>query len=272
MTRFICILAVAIVVLGTSPQLVAQQADDSGARQLFQLLNQARAQQGLKTLEWNDQLAAAALKHSQLMAQSRKLSHDFPGEAKLMQRLANAGLRLDRSGENVAYDATVQGAHEGLMHSPPHRANILSPDYNAVGMAIISAGAMLYVTQDFAHLLPQTSDGDAAALIDAKFAELRKKSGAPRLAHEPNARVQSQACSMAQNDELVTRPALSLPGARYAVAFTATDPNQLPNTVARYRDVRDVDRYSLGVCFARSPSYPAGVYWVLLVLFSPRRS
>lgn len=271
MNKFLCIVALALAVC-MLPKATVAAADDSGARELFELLNQARAQQGLKPLEWDDQLATAALKHSELMAKSGKLSHDFPGEPKLMQRLANSGLRLDRSGENVAYDSTVQGAHEGLMHSPPHRANILSAEYNAVGVAIVSAGGMLYVTEDFAHVLPETSDVDASNVIQARFAVVRKKAGASRLAYEPNSRVQSLACSMAQKDQLVTQPALSLPGARYAVAYTATQPDQLPTTVARYRDVRDVDHYSVGVCFARSPNYPAGVYWVLLVLFSPNRS
>jgi hypothetical protein len=46
----------------------------------------------------------------------------------------------------------------------------------------------------------------------------------------------------------------------------------LSTDVAKFRDVRGIDHYSVGVCFARTPQYPGGTYWILLVLFTPPRT
>ena len=38
------------------------------------------------------------------------------------------------------------------MDDPNHHDNILSPNYNAVGVSVISSGGQVYVTEDFARL------------------------------------------------------------------------------------------------------------------------
>ncbi len=43
-------------------------------------------------------------------------------------------------GENLAYAPTESIAHTGLMNSPGHRANILSPEFGQVGLGVIDAG------------------------------------------------------------------------------------------------------------------------------------
>ena len=102
----------------------------------------------MPALTWDDGLAAAALAHAQLMAEKRKLSHDFPGEPPLRQRLS--AVPLDRSGENVGFDSSVSGAHEGFMASPPHRANILSGAYTAAGVGIAySSDGRTWAVVDF---------------------------------------------------------------------------------------------------------------------------
>ena len=98
--------------------------DPSSAQQLFQLLNRDRAQAGLPPLAWDDGLAAAAQKHARLMADRSQLAHQFPGELPLQRRVT--AVPLDLSGENVAIDVSIPEANTGFMHSPPHRANILS--------------------------------------------------------------------------------------------------------------------------------------------------
>jgi hypothetical protein len=58
-------------------------------------------------------------------------------------------------GENIAmntYDNPVESAQEALMDSPGHRANILSVEYNNVGVGIASDGETYYFTQLFADL------------------------------------------------------------------------------------------------------------------------
>ena len=54
------------------------------------------------------------------------------------------------AGENLALAPTLAGAHQGLMLSPGHRANILRPQFGRLGIGILDGGAQgLMVTQNF---------------------------------------------------------------------------------------------------------------------------
>jgi uncharacterized protein YkwD len=65
-------------------------------------------------------------------------------------RMHHGGVTFDVAGENLALAPTLTLAHQGLMNSPGHRANILSPDYRAVGIGVIDGGSYgLIVVQDF---------------------------------------------------------------------------------------------------------------------------
>src|SRR5690349_23448462 len=126
---FLC--AIGVFLSGAASNLAAAASFDPAAEQrIFELLNQARTQRGLPALEANAQLQEAARAHSQLMASRQRLSHKLSGEPAAGERLAATGLHFDRDGENVGLNQSAEGAHQGFMHSPGHRANILSPDYN----------------------------------------------------------------------------------------------------------------------------------------------
>lgn len=86
------------------------------------------------------------------MASRQTLSHQLPGEQILRKRLALSGLRFHTDGETVAFNQSAEAAHQGLIHSPPHRAIILSPEYNAVGVGVVERDGTLWVTEDFARL------------------------------------------------------------------------------------------------------------------------
>ena len=116
------------------------------------LANQARAEAGLTPLQSDEGLTRAARKHSALMASQKRLSHDLPGEPALPQRLAAASsLQFSAEGENVGLAPSAAEVHRGFMHSPHHRENLLNPDYNVAGFAVVRNGNMIYVTEDFGH-------------------------------------------------------------------------------------------------------------------------
>src|SRR5262249_1151993 len=123
-------------------------------QELFQVLNGERQRNGLEKLEWNAKLATAAQAHAEEMARQGDLSHVLPGELPLEQRVGATGQRCDAIAGNVAAADNVDDAHVGLMNSPGHRANILSPKYNAVGIGVVRVKSRVYVAQDFAHVLP----------------------------------------------------------------------------------------------------------------------
>jgi uncharacterized protein YkwD len=137
------------------PQASSAPYDSQAERQLLDLANQARADAGLAPLRIDEGLMRAARKHSALMASQKQLSHDLPGEPGLPQRLAaTSSLQFSAEGENVGVGPGVADMHRGFMHSPHHRENLLDPDYNLAGFAVVRSGSMIYVTEDFAHVQP----------------------------------------------------------------------------------------------------------------------
>jgi uncharacterized protein YkwD len=254
----------------TFPALAfAQQPDTAAAREIFNMLNQERTQRGLPALQWNDQLAGAAVDHTRLMVENKQLSHQFNHEPALRLRYAKYNLHLDRAGENVAFDSTIEGAHDGFMHSPPHRENILSPNYDAAGIGVIRSGERYYVTQDFAHLVPELSRNAAEDQVAARIEQVRAQQRQARLKRVDIAEVHKMACQMASLDRPEPSLARSLPGARYFVAYTMMEPRQLPSDLLNLRTAADVDRFAVGTCFQSTPQYPNGVYWVMVVFLQP---
>ena len=236
------------------------QAEDT----LFRLLNQARQENGLPALALDERLANAARAHSALMARNLQLRHQADGEPTLTERLASTNLRFDRVAENVAFSETAENAHDGLMHSPGHRANILSAQSNAVGVGVVRRGSTLWVTQDFAHRLPVLTDEQAEDLAADSFRQLRKSPLAVRV-NLP--RLRSLACAMSKTGELDTTKALGLPDIRYTVAFTTAEPAELPEGARKLRAQQDISRFAVGACFAASPEYPSGMYWMLMAFY-----
>ena len=132
--------------------------DSQAEQEILELANHSRQQAGAPSLTMDSGLTHAARVHAQAMLEARQLSHQFDGEPSLPQRLAAAtALQLDQEGENVALDIDPAQAEQHLMLSPPHRANLLNPAYNVVGMGVIRSGDRLYVVQDFGHALPNSS-------------------------------------------------------------------------------------------------------------------
>ncbi len=67
-------------------------------QELFRMTNRDRAEAGLPELEWNEWLAQAARKHAAEMARRGRLSHQFPGEPGLRDRIAATSIRFRRLG------------------------------------------------------------------------------------------------------------------------------------------------------------------------------
>jgi len=148
----------------------ANEAD--AENQLLALANHVRAEAGVPPLQWDEGLTRAAREHAAAMAAQQQLSHQFSSEASVHQRLTAATpLHLDRAGENVAYAATVDEVHDNLMHSPPHRENLLNPAYNVAGFGVVRSRFALY------------SAGFRTRLANQHLAASREHGGRERNAH-----------------------------------------------------------------------------------------
>jgi len=160
------LLLTAVSHAATSPQ------DGSPEKVLFDAANHSRVALSLPPLLWDAALAAAARQHTQRMAQQNKLSHQFPGELPLEQRAMQTGARFSLIAENVAEGPTVLGLHWQWMNSPPHRANLLDRELNAVGIAVVQSGDALFAAEDFSAAVPQlgleAQERQVSALLSAR--------------------------------------------------------------------------------------------------------
>ena len=118
--------------------------------QMLALVNQERTRQGLAHLRADHELADVARAHSRDMLARGYFSHVSPQGQDAFGRMRDARVAYLAAGENLAHAPTLAQAHEGLMKSPGHRANILRPAFSRVGIGIVDAGRHgLMVTQNF---------------------------------------------------------------------------------------------------------------------------
>jgi uncharacterized protein YkwD len=253
-------------VAATAPDIPFEPFDSAAERQLLQLANKARAQAGAPPLALDEGLSQAARVHAQAMVEAQQLSHQFDGEPSLVRRLATGThLQLDQEGENVALDFDPEQAQRHLMLSPPHRANLLNPAYNVVGLGVVRGGDRLYVVQDFGHALPNYSAAQMKDRIAATVSEARSQAKQPGLARRDLPTADAAACSMAQADKLGTSPIQQLAQRYTVLTFTNLNPT-LPAGANGAVTSPKLRSFSVGACYARTVTYPTGVYWVVLAL------
>jgi uncharacterized protein YkwD len=127
----------------------AKPRPDLEARMLG-LVNEERAKAGLPPLKPDPQLTQVARAHSGDMFARGYFSHYSPEGKDLGDRLKSGDVRYLAAGENLALAQTLGVAHQGLMDSPGHRANILRPQFGRLGIGVLDGGARgLMVTQNF---------------------------------------------------------------------------------------------------------------------------
>lgn len=124
-------------------------------RTAFALLNQKRAEKGLKPLVWNDKVAAVARLHSQNMAEFQFFSHRGLDGKLVSDRADRLGLGgWAAIGENIAFnrgfDDPISKAVNLWLGSATHYQNLMDANWHesAVGVAI-SADGSYYFTQVF---------------------------------------------------------------------------------------------------------------------------
>jgi uncharacterized protein YkwD len=120
------------------------------AMTVLNLLNETRTAAGLAPLMPHDTLQRIARAYGRELFARGTLSHVSPDGETPRDRVVSAGIRVRVVGENLAYADDVTAAHQALMASAPHRANILYPGYRLVGIAVLDGGADgVIVVEDF---------------------------------------------------------------------------------------------------------------------------
>ena len=116
--------------------------------EVIRLVNEQRAQNGLKPLTANWELSRVARYKSQDMVDNRYFSHTSPTYGSPFQMIRNFGISFRTAGENIAYgQRTPQAVVNAWMNSSGHRANILNASYTQIGVGYVANGH--YWTQMF---------------------------------------------------------------------------------------------------------------------------
>lgn len=220
---------------------------------LFSAANAERAQRGLKPLRWDETLHHAAQRHAGEMAARESISHQYPGELDLAARGRAAGARFTVISENVAEAWSAPVIHEAWMESPDHRANLLDPRVDSVGISVMRRGGQLYAVEDFDRTVVRLSFEEQESAI----AQLLQTEA--RLYMLPNVDDARRTCAMDSGYAGARKP-------WFVQRFTTASLDRLPETLREKLATGKYHSAAVGACEVRSSgSFTA--YGIAVLLF-----
>ena len=144
-----------VPLIGLAPDLTAGMSAQEA--EILRLVNDERKRGGAPPLKSSQRLVLASRGHSYDMALRNYLSHKGPAGDTPAERVRGVGVDSAALGENIYMDREADRAklaHRAVqrwLHSPEHRANMLSREFDTTGIGIArAADGTAYVTQDFA--------------------------------------------------------------------------------------------------------------------------
>jgi uncharacterized protein YkwD len=232
--RWSILAAVSVASLLLPRAAIAQQRTTNAERILFDAANRDRSAQGLPPLKWDAALALAAQRHAQRMAQQGAISHQFAGEPDLPARATQAGSRFSTIAENVAEAPTALTIHTLWMKSPPHRENLLDPDLDSVGIAVVERNGQFFAAEDFSRAVANLRLDDQERQVGA----LLEAGGLRLLDNTSDAR---QTCMLARGYAGKVRPTAVL-------RFETSDLRDLPDDVQQKTQSGRYHSAAVGAC------------------------
>jgi len=218
-------------------QIESSTAIQAEAWQIVQLANRARAEAGAGPLRWDAALATAARQHCLRMAAEGAISHQYEGEPDPGERAAKAGAHFSLFEENVAIAPTPAAIHDGWMHSPHHRENLLNPAVDRIGVAVVAGRHGLFAVADYERAVPVLSQTQ----VETTVANQLNASG---IAVFPDATLARAACA---TDDGMPRPA-SGPKPRFIMRWQGSDLTRLPAELAERLKSGKFHQASVGSC------------------------
>ncbi|MED4602323.1 peptidoglycan-binding protein [Paenibacillus validus] len=123
-----------------NPQPPSDNKLSAEEQQMIDLVNGARTQAGLPALTVDPQLSHVAKLKSQDMVDKNYFSHQSPTYGSPFDMMKQFDISYRNAAENIACNKGVEAAHQALMNSSGHRANILSNDFTHIGVGIVDGG------------------------------------------------------------------------------------------------------------------------------------
>ena len=155
-------------------------------KRLLAMLNRERAAANLASVAWDDRVAAVARAYSLEMRTTKVVAHISPTTGSAADRVRAGKIKTAVVLENVARAYGIGEAHQGLMNSPGHRANILSHHATHVGIGIVygdevSGRREIFITQVFTRVPPKVDNQKSAEEIRKKILAVRQVNVNPKL-------------------------------------------------------------------------------------------
>ncbi len=219
---------------------------------LLAAANQDRMAHQLQPLKIDDRLALAARTHAYLMAEHRGISHQFAGEDDLAKRAGDSGAHFSLITENVAEASNSALIHELWMNSAGHRANLLDPMVDSVGIAVVQKNGQLYAVEDFARTVAQLSIGQQ----EAQVADLLAAAGLMPGGNKADAR---QTCTMSTGYVGTRQP-------WFVMRYTASSLDRLPPELASRLATGKYHEAVVGACVTGKQT-PFTSYSLAVMLF-----
>jgi hypothetical protein len=248
--KYCFLFSTAIIILIGGAEVATAQSDQylqAESQQLVALANQARAQVGVLPLKWDPALAQAALKHTRRMvSEGGAIQHDYPGELVLSERAGLTGAHFNLIEENIAVGTTSEEIHDAWMHSKLHRENMLNPEVNRIGIAVIARRGVLYATADFMRAVEAYSP----AQVEEQVGSLLARNGVKVMTDHSLAREACTANSGFPRVENGARPS-------FVMRWQDSDLTHLPDNLVRQLASKRFHQAAVGNC---PPSGEAGTF------------
>jgi Cysteine-rich secretory protein family len=226
------------------------------ALQIVQLINQARATFKAGPLQWDAALAEAASQHGLRMAAEESIQHQYGGEPAVAERALQAGAHFSLIAESVAAGSSPDDIQSRWMRSPDDRANLLNPQIDRVGVAVIASHDALYVVADLERAVPALTQSQ----VEAAIAGLLRHSGIAVLRDPTAAR-----------DTCVTDETLSSaevgrhPG--FVLRWQDSDMTTLPQALVEQIKTPKYSEAAVGSCPPQNVNGPFTTYRVAVLLY-----
>ena len=133
---------IALLASAWAPAQAGSRSPNYRAR-LLRLVNDARAHHGMQRVDMNLELSRYAKRHSDEMADRRRLFHTNDLYSRVRAYRASAW------GENVGVGGTVRRVFRAFMRSDGHRRNILDRRFRKTGIGVVKRGGRVWITQIF---------------------------------------------------------------------------------------------------------------------------
>jgi len=124
---------------GSSSSQTTTSTMSSDEKEVFNLINKQRTNNGLSSLKVDSEVQRVAKIKAQDMVNNSYFSHNSPTYGTPFQMLQNFKVSYKTAGENIAGNSSNSGAVNAWMNSSGHKANILNSSFNYTGIGVVTS-------------------------------------------------------------------------------------------------------------------------------------